>query len=70
MPAEDVERKVKGLLEELYASGDMKEAIHCIQELQEANASMAFVAEALLSTSLEQKGTKWEALQELLARVW
>lgn len=70
MTAEFVERKVKGLLEELYVSEDLKEALQCVQELRESNADMALVVDAALSVSLERKGTKWDALQELLKAAW
>lgn len=63
---EDMERKVKGLLEELYNSGDLNEAMTCLKELGSAQADPVGVVDTIISVSLERKGTNWEMLHKLL----
>ena len=63
---EDTEKKVKGLLSEVFNSKDIKEAVLCVKELTEAQANMAAVVDLLVSVSLESKETSWDTLRDLL----
>lgn len=63
---EDTKKKVKGLLAELYNSGDVGEAVLCLKELLDAGADMESVVDTSLTISLEGKGTSWQNLEELL----
>lgn len=69
MTIEDMDRKVKNLLEEMYNSGDIEEGVACVQELCEAKADGAIVVDELISLSLDIRGTKWEMLHKLLQKI-
>lgn len=66
MSEEVMERKVKGLLVELYHNNDPNEALLALRDLKECGAKMQLVIDCLLSSSLEGKGTSWELLKTTL----
>lgn len=66
MTDDTVQRKVKGLLQELFHNEDVKEAVVNLGELKEAGAKMDTVVDIVLTTSLEGKGTSWELLKAFL----
>lgn len=68
MSQELMERKVKGLLVELYHNSDPSEALLTLGDLKEGGAKMHLVVDCLLSSSLEGKGTSWDLLKATLQK--
>lgn len=66
---EETEKKVKGLLAEVYMSEDIGEAVRCVKDLADASANLAAVIELAISISLESKGTSWDMLRTLLLKI-
>lgn len=65
MSEEDTQKRVKGLLSEVFSSKDIKEAALCVGELKDAQANMAAVVDQMISVSLESKETSWDTLGDL-----
>ena len=66
MNDDTVQRKVKGLLQELFHNEDVKESVVNLGELKAAGAKMDHVVDTLLTSSLEGKGTSWDLLKSFL----
>lgn len=66
MPEDVMERKTKGLLQELFHNQDPKEATIAMRELKDNGAKMTFVVDCVYTSCLEGKGTSWELVKKLL----
>lgn len=65
----DVERKVKGMLEEVFNGGDdFKEGFLSIQELLDAGTDDRVIVEQCFNISLEMKGTDWDKFSAFLVQ--
>jgi len=68
MPQEVMEKKVKGLLVELYHNRDPTEALLALGDLKEGGAKLHLVVDCLFAYSLEGKGTSWDLLKTVLQK--
>lgn len=66
MSQEVMERKVKGLLVELFHNRDPNEALLALRDLKDGGAKMSMVVDCLFTYSLEGKGTSWDLLKTTL----
>lgn len=66
---EAINRRVKGLLEELYHNQDIKEGLLAIRELKDGGAKMESTFDLIMSSSLEGKGTEWDILRNFLLKL-
>jgi hypothetical protein len=64
---EIISAKINGLLDELFMTQDIKEALTCMKEISDNGGEMEVAVKQVFCTALDKKGTNWALVAELLA---